>query len=115
MLFYSHFLRAIRLLNFGLWCVGIRHLFVLGALLCTLLGLGSPPGLLLGGLLGGLLGLDAREDGLPLGLDLLKVALHDGAGHGTELVHLGDVDALGGIVALVIEPVLRGIVSSSCP
>lgn len=90
--------------------VSVLHLGV-GSALGGLLGLSSLASLLLSGSFGSLLGLDALLDGLALGLDLFKVALDDGAGHGADLVHLGDVDALGGVLALIVQPVL-GLVSS---
>jgi hypothetical protein len=47
-----------------------------------------------------------------VGLDLLEVALDDGASQRADLVHLGDVDGLGGVVTLVIEPVLVLLLAS---
>lgn len=71
----------------GLLLLGLLDGFLLGALLC-------------GGLLLGL------EGGLTLLLELIKVALGNGATDSTDLVNLGLVDGLGGIVTLVVEPVL---------
>lgn len=93
------------LLDDRLLSIGIGHLLVLstlGGLLGSLLGLAS----LLLSLLGGLLGLELLEEGLPLSLNLVEVALDDGAGKGADLFDLGDVDGLGGIVTLIVEPVL---------
>lgn len=92
----------------GRGAVSILHLGV-GTTLGGLFGLGSLARLFLSGLLSSLLGLDALLDGLALGLDLFKVALDDGAGHGADLVNLGNVDALGGILALIVEPVLQNV------
>lgn len=71
----------------GLLLLCLLDGLLLGALLCG--------GLLLGG-----------EGGLTLLLELVEVALGDGATDGTDLVDLGLVDGLGGIVTLVVEPVL---------
>jgi len=61
--------------------------------------------LLLGALLcGGLL--LSCESGLTLLLELVEVALGDGATNGTDLVDLGLVDSLGGVFTLVVEPIL---------
>src|SRR4051812_30895446 len=79
------------------------------------------PGVLLvlgGGVLGGLLGSElgaalggggllSLTDNLALGLDLLLVALDDGAGDEADFIHLGDIDGLGGVVAILIKPVLE--------
>ena len=96
----------------------ILHLGVLLLLLLTLSGhlgcccgggglllLGLLDGFLLGALLlgGFFLGL---EGGLALLFELVEVALGDGAADGADLVDLGLVDGLGGVLALVVEPVL---------
>ena len=97
-------LRVAGLLDLGLVRrVGVGHLLVLDFL--RLVGLGSLARLGLGGLLGPL-GLNPGLYRLALGLDLLEVALDDGPGQSADLAHLGHVDGLGGIVALVVEPVL---------
>ena len=96
-------LRVTGLLNIGLGRIRIGHLLVLFLLLVAT---GSLASLLLGSTLGRPLSLEPSEDGLPLGLDLLEVALHDGASKGLELVNLGNVDSLLGIVTLIVEPVL---------
>lgn len=76
-----------------------------------LLGLPEVLGSLLHGLeLGALLGsglLLGLEDSGTLLLDLLLVALDDRAGDEAELVHLGDVDGLGGVLTLLVQPVLE--------
>lgn len=78
-------------------------------------------GITLGGLLGvlfGLLGLDLSAtlgggllvglaDGVTLGLNLLLIALDNGAGNEADVVHLGDVDGLDGVLTVFVEPVLR--------
>lgn len=46
------------------------------------------------------------ELGLTLLLKLVVVTLNDGASNGTDLLNLGDVDGLGGILTLFVEPVL---------
>lgn len=105
----STLFRIARLLGLWLRGLGVLHLLVAGCLVT----LGSLAGLLFGGLLRSLLGLNARLHGLAVGLDLLEVSLDDGASLSTELLQLGDVDALGGILALVIKPVLWGKESAS--
>lgn len=83
---------------------GILHLGItLGGLLGVLFGL---LGLNLGATLSGGL-LVSLADGVTLGLDLLLVALDNGAGDEADVVHLGDVDRLGGVLAILVEPVLR--------
>lgn len=83
---------------------GILHLGItLGGLLGVLFGL---LGLELGATLSGGL-LVSLADSLTLGLDLLLVALDDGAGDEADFIHLGDVDRLGGVLAILVEPVLR--------
>ena len=62
-------------------------------------------GLLLGALLCGGLFLGG-EGGLTLLLELVEIALGDRATDGADLVDLGLVDGLGGVVTLVVEPVL---------
>ena len=75
---------------------GILHL---GIALGVLLGVkfGASPS---GGFLFGL------ADGIALSLDLLLVALDDGAGDEADVVHLGDVDRLGGVLAILVQPIL---------
>lgn len=72
----------------GLLLLGLLDGFLLGALLCG--------GFLLGG-----------EGGLALLFELVEVALGDGAADGADLVNLGLVNGLGGVVTLVVEPVLE--------
>lgn len=101
--------RVLGLLNLRLWCgVRVGHLGILavGALLGSLLGLGLLAGLVLGRLLGCPLGVHLSLYRLALGLDLLEMSLDDGAGQGADLVNLGDVDSLGGVLALLVQPVL---------
>ena len=71
----------------GLLLLGLLDGLLLGALLCG--------GLFLGG-----------EGGLTLLLELVEIALGDRATDGADLVDLGLVDGLGGVVTLVVEPVL---------
>jgi hypothetical protein len=89
---------------------GILHLSIALGLLGILLGLlSSVFSLLLGFELGALLGsslLVGLADGLALGLGLLLVALDDGSGDEANVVHLGDVDRLCGVLAVLVEPVL---------
>lgn len=99
-------LRVASLLNLGLGGVGVGHLLVLGGFCLSPRGLGSLASLLLGGALSGAVGLKLGLQGLALGLDLVEVTLDDGAGQGADLVNLGDIDGLGGVITLVIEPVL---------
>jgi hypothetical protein len=93
----------------------VLHLGIAGLggelLLVLLLGLlkilsGLLHSLELGALLGSglLLGL---ADGSALLLLLLLVALDDGAGNEPDFIHLGDVDGLGGVLALLVQPVLE--------
>lgn len=89
----------------GLGAIGILH-FGVGTL-GALFSLSSLASFFLSGSFGSLLGIDAFLDSLSLSLDFLKVTLDDGAGHGANLINLGNVDALGGVLALVVEPVLR--------
>lgn len=83
-----------------------------------ILHLGIALGALLGGLLFGLLGLElgatlsgglllGLTDSITLGLDLLLVALDDRAGDEADVIHLGNVDGLGGVLAFLVEPVLE--------
>jgi hypothetical protein len=44
---------------------------------------------------------------LSLGFDLLEMALDNGTSHGADLVDLGDVNTLSGILALFVQPVLE--------
>lgn len=98
----SFLFRVLGLIRLGR--IGICHLRVLG----TLLGLLSL-GLLARLLLGSLLGLNLGLDRLPVGLDLFKVSLDDGAGQCTDLVNLGDVDGLGSVLAILVQPVLQQV------
>lgn len=91
------------------WLFSILHVLVFGrlgcfsSLLCLLLGLSL--GCDLGHLLCGLcflLGGDSRS----LLLDAVSVSLDDWSCDGTDLLDLGDVDGLGGVLAFVVEPVL---------
>lgn len=106
------------LLESTLCLVGILHLRVLVLLSLALGGhLGSGGGgsgllllslldsFLLGTLLGGGLFL-SLEGGLTLLLELVEVALGNGTTNGADLVDLGLVDSLGGVIALIVEPVL---------
>ena len=83
-----------------------------------ILHLGIALGVLLGGLLFGLLGLElgaalsgslllGLADGVTLSLDLLLVALDDRAGDEADVVHLGNVDGLDGVLTFLVEPVLK--------
>lgn len=87
----------------------ILHLSVaLGLLLLGLLSvLLSLLGLELGTALSGGL-LLSLQDGLTLRVDLLLVALNDGTGNEADVIHLGDVDGLGGVITLLVQPVLGG-------
>jgi hypothetical protein len=103
----------LRLLNtVGLDRLGVGHLsvllFCLGCLaLC--LGLGLALLALNLGLLLGVLLLVLLHDRLALALDLVVVALDDGAGNGTDVIPLGDVLGLGGVLTLVVQPVLERV------
>lgn len=92
------------------WC--ILHLRVgLGVLLgfLRLLGLlGLALGLLLSTPLGGLF-LLGLQDGLALGIGLLLVPLDDGADDEADIVHLGNVHGLGGVLTVFVEPVLSHV------
>lgn len=83
------------LLKFALG--GILHV---GISLSVLLGLkfGASPS---GGFLIGL------ADGVALGLGLLLVALDDRAGDEADVVHLGNVDRLGGVFTIFVQPILN--------
>jgi hypothetical protein len=100
--------RVLSLLNLCLWCgIGVLHLgIVVGTLLGALLGLGLLAGLLLSRLLSCPLGLHSGLYRLALCLDLFEMTLDDGTGQGANLVNLGDVDSLGGVLALLVQPVL---------
>lgn len=43
---------------------------------------------------------------MSFGLDFVKVTLDDGSSHGADLVNLGDVDTLSGIITLIVQPIL---------
>jgi len=108
------------LLAFGGGSRGVLHLRVspLGFLLLLLLlllrlllgFLFRFLGLLLGALPRGLL-LGGLDGGLAFGLELVLVTLDDGARDEADLLHLRDVDGLGGVLTLVVEPVLQDPVS----
>lgn len=100
--------RVLGLLDLRLWCgVRVWHIGVLAVgALRGLLGLGLLAGLLLGRLLGCPLGVDLGLYRLALGLNLLEMPLDDGAGQGADLVNLGDVDGLGGVLTVLVQPVL---------
>lgn len=93
------------------WCV--LHLRVgLGLLLGFLRLLGFLLSLALGLLLSTLLGelfLLGLQDSLTLSIGLLLVTLDDGAGNEADIVHLGDVNGLGGVLAVFVEPVLSHV------
>ena len=79
-------------------------------LLLLLLLLGLALGLLLFALLG-LFGLDLGATGLLLLLTLVVEALDDDAGGCAELLVLGDVLCLGGVLAVFVEPVLQMVLA----
>jgi hypothetical protein len=97
------------------FCGSILHLFIrLGLLRLLGLFLSLALGLLFGALLGRLF-LLSLQDSLALGLDLLLVPLDDGTSNEADLIQLGNVDGLGSVLALLVEPVLcRALASSSC-
>lgn len=100
--------RVLGLLSLSLWCVCVWHLGVLAVgALGSLLGLSLLAGLFLGRLLGCPLGIHLGLYRLALGLDLLEMSLDDGAGQGADLVNLGDVDSLGGVLTILVQPVLN--------
>lgn len=92
-----------RLAVLSLWPrrLGIRHLLILAV--CGLFGLG--------GLAGLLLGLAPRRKSLllsnSLALNLVEVTLNDRARHGADLIDLGNVNRLRGVITLIVEPVLQ--------
>jgi hypothetical protein len=100
-------LRLRSLLN-AVWllCLSVRHLRVLWLFrrrrVSLLLGLGFPLCALKLGLLGSVLLLLLLHDRLSLALDLVVVALDDGAGDGADILLLGNILCLGRVVALVI-------------
>jgi hypothetical protein len=81
------------LLRFGLGSISILH-FLVGSALGCLLGLSSLASLFLSGSFGSLLGLDSLLDGTALSLDFLLVSVDDRESESTDLLNLGDVDAL---------------------
>jgi hypothetical protein len=95
--------RLLDILNGGR--VGISHILLLAdRLFRWLLGLlGRLGSLALGRKLSVQLGLG----NLPLLLELVEVALGDWASEGADVVVLGDVDGLGGILTFIVEPVLE--------
>lgn len=95
-----------RLLRLDLRGVGILHLLVVRALLSSLFCLSSLASLFLNGSFGSLLGLNTLLNGTSLGFNFLKVTLNDRSSKSSQLVKLGNIDALRGIVALIIEPFL---------
>lgn len=100
----------LRLLNgVGLGGLRICHLGIL--LLClgsvTLLGLGLALLTLDLGLLGGGLLLPLLALFRLLLLELVVVALDDGSGNRADVLLLGDVLCLGGVLAIFVQPVLR--------
>lgn len=89
------------------FCGSILHLLIrLGLLRLLGLFLRLALGLLFGALLGRLF-LLGLQDSLALGLDLLLVPLDDGTSDEADLIQLGNVDGLGSVLALLVEPVLR--------
>jgi hypothetical protein len=109
LLAYDSSTTFLRLLNgVGLGGLRICHLCVLllGGGSVALLGLrlallALDLGLLGGGLLLPLLALFRL-----LLLELVVVALDDGAGNGADVLLLGDVEGLGGVLAVLVQPVL---------
>lgn len=93
------------------WCV--LHLRVgLGLLLGFLRLLGLLLGLTLGLLLSTLLGelfLLGLQDGLTLSISLLLVTLDNGADNEADIIHLGNVNRLGSVLAVFVEPVLSHV------
>lgn len=85
--------RVTILLSFGLGSISILH-FLVGSALSCLLGLSSLASLFLSGSFGSLLGLDSLLDGTALSLNFLLVSVGDGQSESTDLLNLGDVDAL---------------------
>lgn len=89
----------------NIWGTRISHGLLLGnwslgwllVLLCPLGGgtLGSPLGIL-----GSLLS-------LPLLLDLVEVSLGNWTSNGADLIDLGNVDGLGGVLTLLVKPILQ--------
>lgn len=104
---------ALRVLG-GCLALG-RSIFHLGVgLLLSLLGLFSLLGFLLGLALGLFLGALLRSllflglfKSLTLSVELLPVALNDRASDEANLVELGYVDGLCGVITLFVEPVLE--------
>jgi hypothetical protein len=88
------------------FCGSILHLLVrLGLLRLLGLFLRLALGLLFGALLGGLF-LLGLQDGLALALELLLVPLDDGTSDEADLIQLGNVDGLGSVFTLLVEPIL---------
>jgi len=90
---------------FSLWLICVSHIGILwlGGLFGVLISL--YPGLDLCALFCGRF-LLLPENNLAFFFDLVQVALHDRACNSTKLFNLTDIDGLGGIFSIVVEPVL---------
>lgn len=99
---------VVRLLGVGVSLAlrGVLHLLV-GVSSLRLVGLSSLASLFLSGSFGSFLSLGSLLDGSSLSIDFLKVTLNDGTSHSSDLVDLGDVDALSSVVTLIVQPVLQ--------
>lgn len=106
---YLYLLRLRSRLSFGLRGIGILHLLVVGALLSGLLSLSSLASFFLSGSFGSILGINAFLESASLLLYFVEVALNDRSSEGPQLVQFGNIDALGSIVALIIQPVLAAV------